>query len=120
MSEMVERVAAAIASVETPFIRDNRWRERGYEVGYVDGEVITDDTIIILGSFPTMEEARAFQDRWLPMARARAAIEQMLEPTEAMKLARSVPNILHPDEAALIWKGMIDAALKGPEADRQE
>jgi hypothetical protein len=74
MSEMIERVAAAL-----------KQRARLHQI-----------TILV--------EADA-------MDLAKAAIEAMREPTEAMKLAPPDVNF-GPEDAAFAWKQMIDAALE--------
>lgn len=123
MSEMIERVSDAIEAVPSLWVRDNRWGKRGYEVGYVEGDVISDESIVILGSFPTSEEASAFAAHWTRLKRASAAIEAMREPTEAMadagycasaeairsNMLGEVPRS-PPVEA---WRAMIDVALEG-------
>lgn len=48
----------------------------------------------------------------LPMEKARAAIEAMREPTEAMvEYALDVRPIMMPDTPRELWEAMIDAAL---------
>jgi hypothetical protein len=44
-----------------------------------------------------------------------AAIEAMREPTEAMIIAAAEPYALDVSDTILIWRAMIDAALKGSE-----
>ena len=120
MSEMVERVADAIAEVPIPWVRDNRWGGKGYEVGYVDGDVISDETMRILGAFPTGGEASAFQAKWVKHARARAAIEALWEPTDKMKATEGV----HWGYGCHVcggltqgWQAMLAAALSEPKED---
>lgn len=72
MSEMVERVAAAIA---------NYWLEIGFD--------------------PSLPDEGA----------ARAAIQAMREPTDAMKIA-ALDATFDVGDVPIIWQAMIDAALK--------
>lgn len=86
MSEMIERVARALAS--------HHW--------YMSGN-------------DPEKEGAVIDRRWRNFEpQARAAIEAMCEPTEAM-LASGSRSIFHSDkdwESNACWRAMIDAALK--------
>jgi|SRR5215207_9104058 len=76
MSEIVEHVAQEVESVSMPWVRDNRWSGKGYEIGYFQDE--TDASEHILATFPSQEEAYEFREAWVREAKARAAIETLL------------------------------------------
>jgi hypothetical protein len=110
MSEMVERVARAIADATIPIVRKNKGRDDGriFEVVYILNGPISDDTVKIAGAFADKGEAEHFRDELERRFVGRAAIEAMREPTEGMMRAVYGPECK--DE--YIYRAMIDAALK--------
>lgn len=84
MSEMVERVAAAVLKD----LSDRRGIRQAFDN--------IDDGV--------MAEIRD--------AIGRAAISAMRGPTAAMIAAREVPGVLERDDIRLVWEAMLDEALK--------
>lgn len=119
MSEMLERVADAIAAVQL-FSRFNDWASDhvpGLPIEICRHGADDEPEIIVLKRFPaSIGEDQALANM-LAGARAKAAIEAMREPTAAMDLAgveaesyRSLGLL----KSRHIWKSMIDAAIKDP------
>jgi len=100
MISMVERVARAIEDVVAPSVR--------YFGDNVAARVRSTGDILYEGR--SEEEATRIADAWFMQARARAAIEAMREPTEAML---SDGLAIHDWDHGLadVYTAMIDAAL---------
>lgn len=114
---MVERVARAVESVEI-YSRFNDWtsdRVDGFPIEIYVHDGAAD--IIVTHRFPGRRDEcsvrRAEVER---IARARAAIEAMREPTEEMEIngtnARMNTGLSTYNETPAMWRAMIDAALK--------
>lgn len=112
---MIERVAAAISAAPELWVRKNKSRDDGlvYEVGYVEGDVITDNTIKILWAFATSDQASEFRGRHQAIMTARAAIEAMMEPTK-IQLDAMEPWSRVSGHHEMVWKAGVKAALIWP------
>jgi hypothetical protein len=111
---MVGRVGQAIAGVQL-FYRYNDWtsdRVEGFPIEICkDGPGDVVEPIVVKRFAGTDKEG---QDRLYEVVRAeqaKAAIEAMREPTEAMKISGELAEMENGD-AAVIFRGMITAALK--------
>lgn len=108
VSSMVERVAEAIEAVDL-FSRFNDWTSDhvpGLPIEICHHGEDDESEIIIVARYPAAHGEQRALDEELGMARAKAAILAMREPTEEMVQAVAVsPAPRHR------WQAMIDTAL---------
>lgn len=124
MTDMIERVATAIAGVQL-FSRFNDWTSDRVEGASIEicryGKDDEPEIVVIKRFSGTKKEDDALYEV-VAEQRARAAIEAMRDPTEAMKLAGAFcePFEMPPGEkytpgqiiAHTCYEAMIDAALE--------
>lgn len=120
---MVEKIARAIALAPELWHRRNKGREDGreHEVCYLDGDVISDETLHVVAAFAHPQEAEAFKVRRQREMQALAAMEALLEPSEEMIRAGYETPIIDagpvsgfgPDGAtATVWQAMLRKAME--------
>jgi hypothetical protein len=122
MSIMEDRVAEALAYAPTTSVRSNKGNspETRFEV-----VILGEDEVVIDSAWPDLDAARQQAEHCALHIQARAAIEAMRQPTEAMvKEGDDAMNWDSSDtngswfvrylegDAAKSWSAMIDAALK--------
>lgn len=115
MSEMVERVSQAIESIEL-FSRYNDFTSDAVEGLPIEvcrycnwGEGQDGENIEVVARFPSGWDVAKELPKMVIERQARAAIEAMREPTEAMEDAAFSSTLTIPKRG---YQAMIDAALK--------